>query len=587
MNQVYVTAEGFVTPCCWIGNEPTMTDYKKLHDGYLTDLSVSNRDVDEILTDPRYLKIENSWNSEQPFSACKHFCMKPLPAVREHAQGTNSARTLNLQLINAQKKQPEPKKMTYVKNSPVILPIYWNTNPKLNKSFTDGLKLFYDRIQFKDMPNEKHLFGEDIDAMLKEAADASDYNWAVVFGYGNIFASQLKIVKEITGFIQSLDEEVLVCGHLMDKKGFYCGLHEQCFVVNLEVYRRLGRPEFGPYQKTKKLLHNYVAGPSVHGDYTPQFLKPSGGKAEYQTKVNGWNFVDVSMANGLKIFNFPNSLRESKVFIYPDDELEKLNKNLELLHQLEDMENFTQRAALAHLIQRKLGVSSGPHKGSFGYKERTNCLFVFNTQLLLPDPYWVARGKGPIDQYTGPCSGFQDIALLKTYGFGPQTELIYFDINPLAMEMKEFIFEVFDGRVESFESLAAEIRQKYPTEEVYTGNFFAKIRALLKVFNDDEREFTETWDKFRQLKRSYVKANLLVHAEKVFEVLDPSKTIIFNITDIYLGQNELLYGYEGISEKFKSLHEKASNFPKLMLTGTSVNQTIFLEFANKLDLTKI
>jgi hypothetical protein len=349
----------------------------------------------------------------------------------------------------------------------------------------------------------------------------------------------------------------------------------------------LNRPAFGSYQRSTQTLQNYEAGPSVHDDYTPRYVKPLPGKAEYQTRTNGWGFVNASLEAGLPIYNVPESLRWQKVFLYPDDEVEKLNKNLDLLHQWEDLENFTQRAALAHLMLKKLGVTTTHKKGSFGFKERSNCLFFFNTQLLLPDEEWRVRGKGPIDQYAGPCSGFQDIAFLRKYGFHENTELVYFDINPKAIEMKKFIFDNFDGHVESLHSLAESVQRKFPEEEVYTGNIYLKVKALLALFGNNEEEFHREWQRFRQLKRSFVRLNLLNAPAKIFGLLDPARKNLLNVTDIYLGQNELLYGYQEMKQKFSSMISMAEKFPDLMLAGTSVNQVIFLEFAHKLHEAEI
>ena len=51
LNQVYITSEGYVVPCCWIGNEPAMSEYKRLHAGHLEELSVLNRDLDQLACD--------------------------------------------------------------------------------------------------------------------------------------------------------------------------------------------------------------------------------------------------------------------------------------------------------------------------------------------------------------------------------------------------------------------------------------------------------------------------------------------------------------------------------------------------------
>ena len=90
MFQVYVSAEALVIPCCWIGNEPHMREYRQLHSGYLQEFSIANRDIDEILEDPRYAKVEQSWDSNHPFNVCQRFCSTPLETKKQgKLQGRN------------------------------------------------------------------------------------------------------------------------------------------------------------------------------------------------------------------------------------------------------------------------------------------------------------------------------------------------------------------------------------------------------------------------------------------------------------------------------------------------------------------
>ena len=96
MNQIYVTAEGYITPCCWIGNEPEMTEYKHFHHGYFENLSLKNRDLEEILTDSNFLKIEKSWTTDTPYPICKKMCSKILPKEYSQVCGSNHNRRINL-----------------------------------------------------------------------------------------------------------------------------------------------------------------------------------------------------------------------------------------------------------------------------------------------------------------------------------------------------------------------------------------------------------------------------------------------------------------------------------------------------------
>lgn len=96
MNQIYVTAEGYVLPCCWIGNEPDMKEYRKWHGDDLEEMSLKNRNLEDILKDPRYLRIEKSWERAEPFAPCRWNCSQPLNRSWEKTQGTNERCSLIL-----------------------------------------------------------------------------------------------------------------------------------------------------------------------------------------------------------------------------------------------------------------------------------------------------------------------------------------------------------------------------------------------------------------------------------------------------------------------------------------------------------
>ena len=98
MKQIYVSAEGYVLPCCWIGNEPYITTFKEYLSGQISSLSLKHHKLSEILHSPTYRKVENSWNTDHPFSVCDHFCgAKRRPTTEsDEMQGTNKTATIQL-----------------------------------------------------------------------------------------------------------------------------------------------------------------------------------------------------------------------------------------------------------------------------------------------------------------------------------------------------------------------------------------------------------------------------------------------------------------------------------------------------------
>jgi MoaA/NifB/PqqE/SkfB family radical SAM enzyme len=96
MSAVYISAEGTVYPCCWLGNFPHSKHYRVFHgDSQLDQLNVNRRKLKDILQDPLFRKVERSWDLE-PFDSCKNFCSKPLAQPIDRMNGTNEVLTLKI-----------------------------------------------------------------------------------------------------------------------------------------------------------------------------------------------------------------------------------------------------------------------------------------------------------------------------------------------------------------------------------------------------------------------------------------------------------------------------------------------------------
>ncbi len=96
MNAIYVSAEGTVYPCCWLGNYPHSKHYREFHgDSQMEQFNVNKRKLSEILNDPLYHRVERNWDID-PLQSCKNFCSKPLARPLERTSGTNEVLTLKI-----------------------------------------------------------------------------------------------------------------------------------------------------------------------------------------------------------------------------------------------------------------------------------------------------------------------------------------------------------------------------------------------------------------------------------------------------------------------------------------------------------
>jgi hypothetical protein len=136
-----------------------------------------------------------------------------------------------------------------------------------------------------------------------------------------------------------------VTGHIMDKEsensqnskgnGYY-GLHKQCILVNLRYYEKFDKPVFGDKTATKeeivaKALRHAV---DIHDDYTPLSLSPTSETNVCTPLVDGWNFINKSLENGLTVYNFHPKIRESKVYLYPNKSAADLERQLSWINNI-------------------------------------------------------------------------------------------------------------------------------------------------------------------------------------------------------------------------------------------------------------
>jgi hypothetical protein len=379
---------------------------------------------------------------------------------------------------------------------------FWNSEPGLNEDFRRSLELFYWRIPAVSDDVHPMLMDRDINRILNTAADRGDREWLCVIRVGAVFPDQERIVYLIN---KAIDTDG-------GQKPYMAS--EGAFLLDLWHYRGRGRPKYADIA------------------------------------------FDV----------MPKGLREEIVYACPEDGLDRLNRNLETLFELEDMENPSQRRLLGYLFNKRLRFNPMFKGSGVNLSERDYGVFLFNTEDLLADPSWRLPPGRLVDTYAGPCAGFLDAAILFTLGFHETTKLVYFDINERALEVRQRLLRDFDGEFENLPAFMEDLVKTYPQHTpFYRGNVASKLKELLHVFGNGDN-FRETWRRMRALPAEFHKVNLITGYSTILEKMDPSKTNIFTVSDIFTGQNELTYGRSKIQAHYRGMREAAAS-RRAIVTG--------------------
>lgn len=156
----------------------------------------------------------------------------------------------------------------------------------------------------------------DADRVLRKAA-ATDAKWLVFSTLGTYFENQTPFLSELKSYLKESDDFFLM-GHVLDRKNKWYELHDQCFVMNLDMYRELGCPAYGgPRFGRFEMMKPERAPENFHHDYTPLWVKPSVVFEMYSGLENGHNLLAEGWKADLPIIPFPERLRSSKYQFSP------------------------------------------------------------------------------------------------------------------------------------------------------------------------------------------------------------------------------------------------------------------------------
>ena len=163
----------------------------------------------------------------------------------------------------------------------------------------------------------KVIQGKNEDKLLHESC--KHYDYGLVFATGTEFINGDTCFKE---FEKECLEDFFIKGHILDRQDAYYELHHQCYLINLKIYKKLGKPKIG-----KQILGSrhtqtnpYRSNKNIHDDYTPIWIEPGSVQRTFQHKCHGWNIIKTALDNNYSLKAFDNNIRQNKFYLYPEYE---------------------------------------------------------------------------------------------------------------------------------------------------------------------------------------------------------------------------------------------------------------------------
>jgi hypothetical protein len=336
-----------------------------------------------------------------------------------------------------------------------------------------------------------------------------------------------------------------ITGHIMDNHNpnshnpsgnQYYGLHKQCLLVNLDYYKKFDRPVYGDKTSTTEhvLAKAKRHSKDIHDDYTPLSLMPTEDTCVCTPLVDGWNFINKSLENGLTVYNFHPKIRAAKQYLYPGKGAEVLQ------NQLAWINNIVTYAK--------------------------DCVFTWNTENYIDLKYTIFPADKKVKKLYSVAAAFKPNMILETFGFDDNTEVIFYDYSKQSLAFKKLLIEQWDG--EDYPSFLRYAIEKYKVN-VTGGNETQGLndsqlwhREIIWWGGADK--IKDNWLRYKKLNHKYIHVDICDDPQKITRhVTNEENSIIWWSNAFHTVNAHYVRGLQGVincyNEWLKLLNEKNQN----------------------------
>lgn len=370
--------------------------------------------------------------------------------------------------------------------------------------------LYYNVKEFGWESNTE-IFRSAMDAIVY-AVD-NNYEHLIISYPGNDLEKNGRLNHALDEFIT---EDDFIVGHLLDRDDSYYELHEQLIYINTVKWTQLGKPNFGEWGETCEYTIPERSAQNHHDDYTPYWIKPGTEKKTYTKCRSFHNLISAGLEAGYTIRSFNREVRDSKTYIYPEDENCKDN------------------------IQAILDK---------GFEPR---FYAKNTERLPLNKIKSQISK--VNKLVTVAAGLNHLKLLYSIGYDKDTVLHFVDFDEFAINSMKFLYKRWNGYNYT------KFLQHLPKEEgkeFITGNPGSKWWFDFTDFFGGDAEFA---DFFQDLKDTitvkFDKVDLLNpddHCKSVLSTDDPQNTLYWFSNIFHYKPTSYIQSKSSIAQKQDNL----------------------------------
>jgi hypothetical protein len=438
---------------------------------------------------------------------------------------------------------------TYLLNKKILYAIVDQDNirtshPQLFKKMYDMTYSFSYRMSTSTLAGTVKYF-PNIDQCMSHS---QDYDIVIMQNVGNFI--RINKFFEILDKYGSSNPDFFLMAFTLDwesEKGEgWVEIHNQMMVVNVASWQKLGKPLFGGWEQVTEELPNYTRSEeNFHDKYTPLWMQGASGTSIKTRKYPGWGWLKAAFANGVKIDNFPQEMRDCRLYVYPNHESDSFYNSLQS-HNTSELTNPNQKKLIDKWFNPKKQI------------------WIFNSEA-----YRFGIPLAGCDTYFGPSAGFKYLDILVS---APTVKFIFYDYNKESVEWLKLLKTTWDGNdLKGFLS-----RQPIETKRMYkfiNADIDENIKILYSEFGGEEK-FKELWQRFRESSAEFVVVDLF-NNEQFDDLLalgNGANRPLFYYSNIFSTDfTSMKFSMEELSDAYDNfLNSIEIAYPKAMSFGSNV-----------------
>ena len=338
------------------------------------------------------------------------------------------------------------------------------------------------------------IIDKNTDALLERAAQDNFYTHAVVVITGTHTGLSERLLQAIE---KKCNEFFTLSGHVLDRGDAYYEIHNQFFIVNLDEYKRLGKPKMGEvsWNEVHEKIEPIRSEECVRGDKEiPVWIKNGFTNKTYKHKRHGWNFFKVGLENNAVFCDVGDEIRNEKNYLYYEYD---------------------------HVFYRHV-------PNLFDYQLICNNMVTpWNSDIILENE---TIEEDALDHYVTTGTGLNWIYNITQLGYHENTKVTFVDNSYAVLNFMKSLIETWDGK--DYDIFYMEHLKFVP----YGYNLdLEKHKENIKIwFTDFQKRFenfTDVWNTIKKLKFNFVLLDFF--ANKNLSFIDPKEITFVNVSDVF------------------------------------------------------